>query len=312
MAAAHALLPPQVRVLERGWLSSNSILLLGDPSAGPILIDTGYASHAQQTLALVAEAIAGEARGLSRIINTHLHSDHCGGNAALMAVYGCPAWIPPGHYQAALDWNEAQLSYRPTGQQCPRFTPTAMLEPGALIEHAGLRWQVHAAPGHDPHSLLLFEQHSRTLVSADALWEHGFGIVFPEIEGEGAFDEVDATLALIEELSPRVVIPGHGAVFDNVSAALSEARSKLAFFRREPARHAKHASKALIMFHMLEVRAQSRPDLLAWLQETPIQRLMWERYFSEQQMQAWCDRVIAELLAGGVLAMDEQERLSIA
>jgi glyoxylase-like metal-dependent hydrolase (beta-lactamase superfamily II) len=44
--------------------------------------------------------------------------------------------------------------------------------------------------GHDPHSVILFEPVSRVLISADALWERGFGVIFPELEGVEAFDEV--------------------------------------------------------------------------------------------------------------------------
>ena len=48
--------------------------------------------------------------------------------------------------------------------------------------------------------MILFEPASGILISADALWESGFGVVFPEIEGTAAFDEVAATLDVIERL----------------------------------------------------------------------------------------------------------------
>ena len=69
-----------MRVLERGWVSSNNILLF-DSDDSATLIDTGYVAHSEQTLLLVRHALGG--RKLARIINTHLHSDHCGGNALL-------------------------------------------------------------------------------------------------------------------------------------------------------------------------------------------------------------------------------------
>ncbi len=49
--AASALIPPTMRVFERGWLSSNNVLLFDDDSSAT-LVDTGYVSHRTQTLAL--------------------------------------------------------------------------------------------------------------------------------------------------------------------------------------------------------------------------------------------------------------------
>jgi glyoxylase-like metal-dependent hydrolase (beta-lactamase superfamily II) len=72
-------LPASMRVFERGWLSANNILFIGRDET--TLVDTGYVTHAAQTLALVRHALG--ARGLDRIVNTHLHSDHCGANAML-------------------------------------------------------------------------------------------------------------------------------------------------------------------------------------------------------------------------------------
>ena len=178
-------LAPEITVLERGWLSSNNILIQGD--RGAALIDSGYCSHAAQTLALVRSSLQGQP--LTLLLNTHLHSDHCGGNAALQAAYAeLRTLIPPGLAAHVSQWNPDALSYTPTGQSCPQFRFDALLQPGTELPLGDLLWQIHAAPGHDPHSVILFEPVSRTLVSADALWESGFGVVFPELDGDNAFD----------------------------------------------------------------------------------------------------------------------------
>lgn len=90
---ASLLLPPGVTVFERGWLSANNILL--QDAERSVLVDSGYMTHAAQTCALVRQAL-GE-RALDLLVNTHLHSDHCGGNAALQRQWpALQTWIPPG------------------------------------------------------------------------------------------------------------------------------------------------------------------------------------------------------------------------
>lgn len=301
--AAAAMLPADLRVLERGWLSSNSVLMTGDPR-GAVLVDTGYCSHVDQTEALVAHELAEAGESLRLIVNTHLHSDHCGGNARLGQLHGCPVLIPPGQLDAVQAWDEARLSYRPTGQRCPRFKADGILQPGTVLAQAGREWEILAAPGHDPDAVMLFERGAGVLISADALWEHGFGIVFPEIEGESGFDEVEQSLDLIESLPVHLVIPGHGAVFRDVAGALAEARSRLAFFRQNPDRHARHAAKALLMFHMLELGVNSRSDLMNWLEQAPIHVAMWQQYFGAKSQRTWTEELLQELARAGALQLD--------
>ena len=155
-----------------------------------MLVDTSHVAHAAQTVALVRHALGGAA--LSRIVNTHLHSDHCGGNAALRRAFDCRITIPPGQWQAVLDWDEQALGYRPAGHRCERFTPDDRLLPGQSVDAGGRRWQALAASGHDPHSLILFDAHHGLVITADALWENGFGVVFPELDGEEAFGDASA------------------------------------------------------------------------------------------------------------------------
>lgn len=263
---ADYLLPAGVRVLERGWLSSNNILIQGRDQCA--LIDSGYYTHAAQTLALVQASLAG--RPLDRLLNTHLHSDHAGGNAVLQAAYPLmQTHIPPGHAEAVRQWDLETLGYAQAGQDCPQFRVDACLPVGGEIRLGDALWQVHAAPGHDPHSVILFEPCSRTLLSADALWERGFGVVFQELEGHGGFADVARTLDCIEALNPALVVPGHGAVFTDVAQALALARQRLDSFVSDPARHDRHAAKVLIKFKLLGFQQVERDTLLQWAQATP-------------------------------------------
>ncbi|HWP19101.1 MAG TPA: MBL fold metallo-hydrolase [Burkholderiaceae bacterium] len=303
-----ARLPAGIRVLERGWLSANNILLIDEEYGTPaVLVDTGYVSHAEQTVSLVAHALGG--RPLGRIVNTHLHSDHCGGNAALQAAHRCLIAIPPGEAEAVRAWDAARLSYEATGQRCARFDYDELLQPGSTHRWAGRSWQVHAAPGHDPHAVMLLEPESGTLVSGDALWENGFGVVFPEIEGEAALDDVEASLDVIERLRPRLIIPGHGSAFTDITGALTRARRRLAQFRHDPLAHGWYASKVLVKFHLLEVRREGLGDLCAWMDQTPYLHLIHQRYFPRHAWARWQEELLEALFRAGALLRDGQDVL---
>jgi glyoxylase-like metal-dependent hydrolase (beta-lactamase superfamily II) len=291
-------LGPGLQVLERGWLSSNNILL--DDGDGATLIDSGHFVHAQQTVALLRQQLGG--RPLRRLINTHLHSDHCGGNAAVQREWPLQLQVPSGSWRAVQEWDEQALSYRPLGQRCERFSVQGSITAGELL-HIGARdWQVLGAPGHDPQSVMLFDAEHGVLISADALWENGFGVVFPELEGEAAFDDVQKVFDLIESLPVRCVIPGHGAAFSDVGAALQRARSRLAGFRADPARHLRHGAKVLIKYHLMEERQQALPALRAWMRDTPLLQSIWaELDRPEADHAAWSDRLLQELLDSGAL-----------
>jgi glyoxylase-like metal-dependent hydrolase (beta-lactamase superfamily II) len=297
----HAGLPPGLIVLERGWLSSNNILFLGADRTA--LIDTGYATHSNQTLALVKRELRG--RPLDLLFNTHLHSDHCGGNAALQQHYPqVHTRIPPGDAELVRDWDEDELSFRITGQHCPRFRFDGLLVPGQEVMFGDRAWQVHSAPGHDRHSILLFEAQSSTLVSADALWENGFGVVFPELVGEPSFEKVAATLDLIEALGPLRVIPGHGPVFGDVTKALSRARSRLESFARAPLKHARHALKVLMKFKLLEMQSMELEEWKIWVQRTPYLNSIRASFFPALTMEQLNDEIVLDLVLADAASVD--------
>ncbi len=290
-------LPGGMHVFERGWLSSNNILFVDGEDS--LMVDSGYCTHVAQTLSLVEAALGG--RSLDFLVNTHLHSDHCGGNAALQARYpDMKTWIPPGHAQQVAQWDPVALTYQPTGQLCPRFGFDQTLQPGTQARFGASNWQVHAATGHDPHSLVFFEPAERVLISADALWENGFGVVFPELEGVDAFAEVAATLDMIERLAPKTVIPGHGRVFAYTPEALARARQRLDAFVSNPVKHAHHAAKVLLKFKLLETQRLSFDGFAQWAARTPYFMLLNERFFGSVPVRPWIEQLCQELVSAGV------------
>lgn len=298
----HFPLPAGIKVFERGWLSSNNILFTGNGATA--LVDSGYVSHAPQTVALVRHALQG--RPLDLLVNTHLHSDHCGGNAALQQAYGdaLRTVIPAAEAERVRTWDRDALSFAATGQHCERFIFSDTLKAGDTLTLADLEWQVLAAPGHDPHSLLLYSPAQRILISADALWENGFGVIFPELEGESGFAEAQATLDLIAGLDIALVIPGHGAPFTDVRSALDTANSRLAWLSADPLRNAENAVKVLLKFMLLERQRIPLADLPPLFEAARFFEIVNRRYFNGtlQELADWIvDRLVR---AGAARIMD--------
>jgi glyoxylase-like metal-dependent hydrolase (beta-lactamase superfamily II) len=300
-----SVLPEAIQVFERGWLSSNNILLLGRHDTA--LIDTGYLSHAPQTLELVRHALHG--RHLDRIINTHLHSDHCGGNAILQAHYGSNTSIPVAEADKVRHWDVEALSFKATGQRCDRFTFDATIAPGDVLKLADMEWQALGAPGHDPHSLIFYCPQERVLVSADALWENGFGVIFPELDGESGFAEERATLELIAGLDVRLVIPGHGAPFSDVAAALARARSRLDYLEADPVRNAQNALKVLLKFLLLERQRIALADVPQLLLAMPVFEAA-NRNFLHQSPEALGSWAISQLVRAAAARVEGEYLLN--
>jgi glyoxylase-like metal-dependent hydrolase (beta-lactamase superfamily II) len=295
-------------VFERGWLSSNNVLIQGDgPTA---LVDSGYSSHANLTLTLVQQALQG--KPLDLLLNTHLHSDHCGGNALLQAHYpALQTRIPPGHADAVAQWDTDTLTYAATGQVCPRFTHQGLLIAGETLQLGSHTWEVHGAKGHDPHSVVVFQRDAGVLIAADALWNNGFGVVFPELEGIDAFDEVGETLDIIEALQPRTVVPGHGPVFQDVEAALGRARSRLAQFQASPEKHRRYALKVLVKFKLLEWQTISKTELIDWGLTTPYLRGFMPAERTPDGDLAWLDALLSDLARSGSLRVEGEQVINL-
>ena len=283
---------PGLQFFERGWLSANNILFTDSESA--TLVDSGYVTHQDQTIALIEHALNG--RALDRLVNTHLHSDHCGGNAILQSHYAnLKTYIPPGEAPAVQVWNEPALSYEPTGQLCPRFQFDGLLQPGHSLQLANLDWHVMAAPGHDPHSVILFEPEHKILISADALWANGFGVVFPELEGIAGFEEVADTLDLIESLKPEWIIPGHGAIFKDVAIALANARKKLDGFVQNPEKHARYGAKVLLKYKLLELHQVEKPVFMTWATGIRYIQALHAMHATHLRIDEWVDELLLDL-----------------
>jgi len=127
-------LPSSIRVVVRGWLNCNQVVLRAP--GDNVLVDSGYCTHRERTLELVRAALDGEP--LERLVNTHCHSDHMGGNAAIASAYGCRVTIPAGEAQHVEPWTPQSVWMARFDQRADPFRFDDTIEAGETFEGGGL------------------------------------------------------------------------------------------------------------------------------------------------------------------------------
>jgi glyoxylase-like metal-dependent hydrolase (beta-lactamase superfamily II) len=289
-----------VRVLVRGWLNCNSVVLL--QRADNVLVDSGYCTHRERTLELLSSRFGLDRQPLERLVNTHCHSDHMGGNAAVASAYGCRITIPAGEAKHVAPWTPQSVWMRQFDQRADPFHFDDTIASGETFEGGGFEWEAWDAPGHDMDALMFFEPVNRILIPGDALWRDGMGFVWP---GEGADSAIAAafgTLATIEKLDPAVVIPGHGEVFTDVAGAIATVRSKLEAFARDPAKNARHVVKVMFVFALLDRASMPVSGVPAYLEDVPCYRELSQRFLGQApgEMASW---LLRDLEKGGAISV---------
>jgi glyoxylase-like metal-dependent hydrolase (beta-lactamase superfamily II) len=295
-------LPENVRVIVRGWLNCNSIVLRAP--GDNVLVDSGYCTHRERTLELLASREGLDRQPLERLVNTHCHSDHMGGNAAVASQYGCRITIPAGEVQHVEPWTPQSVWMQQFDQRADPFHYDDTLAAGDSFDGAGLEWQAHAAPGHDMDALMFFEPTHRILISGDALWEDGLGFVWPE-EGRNVHAEAALeALATIERLAPAIVIPGHGAPFSDAPAAIARARSRLEAFMRDPVKCARHMAKVMFVFALLDKESMREDEVPGYLERVPCYGLLSQRFLHLAPAQ-YAEWLVGDLQRAGAIAVKD-------
>lgn len=269
-----------------------------------VLVDSGYCSHRERTLELLASKDGLDRQPLERLVNTHCHSDHMGGNAAVANRYGCRITIPAGEVKHVEPWTPQSVWMQQLDQRADPFHFDDTIAAGESFEGGGFEWEAYAAPGHDMDALMFFEPVNRVLISGDALWEDGMGFVWP-MEGRNDFIEAARdTLATIERLAPTLVIPGHGEPFADARASIASVRSRLDAFERDPAKNARHGTKVMFVFALLDKESMAIADVPAYLASVPFYHDISQRFLGLAP-EALAEWLLADLVRAGAVAISD-------
>ena len=204
------------------------------------LVDCGIhhpSSGGEETLGALHDGLSacGLAPGsIDRLVVTHPHVDHYGMAARLVRDLGIDLWM----HEAAT--TELALYERPAARTARL---RRMLEPDAPAPGEGpfddwrpylsgivepshraadsesfvageRRWRVVHTPGHARSHLCLWSETDGLLISGD----HLLGAITPHVDageaGEDPLGDYLDSLARVEKLEPRLVLPGHGRPFE--------------------------------------------------------------------------------------------------
>ena len=290
-----------VVVIERGWLNCNQILLTSEHEN--ILIDSGYGRHADATIDYVEQVLQGKL--LHRLINTHCHSDHMGGNRALREHYACRVTIPAGEVQHVVPWTAQSCWAEQMDQYAEEFQFDDVICAGDVFDGGNLQWRAVAAPGHDMGALMFWCESERMLITGDALWERGMGFVWPSAEGNAPSSNIRAAFAtfdVIEALNPATIIPGHGAPFFDVKSSLEFNRSKLSALARDPVKAARNVAKSLFVFSLLDKQTMPVSSLESYIAKVPVFKQL-DDAFLHMGLDAIAVMLKTELLAAGAVVL---------
>lgn len=307
------MLPANISFIERDWLSANHVMFRdGDQGESATLMDSGYGKFNDVTIEKINVVLNGWSDpSLDRIVNTHIHSDHIGGNAELQRLHrGCSIIVPVDEQPALVDWDapEQMLSY--ADQEAERFGWDDVIEPGQTVLLGGESWQAIATPGHDMGSLVFYSPALRILISADALWENSSGFVPPQIVDPKPLAAQRATFKRLAELDVALVIPGHGPMFTDFSGALKRASEKLELFASDDLRIAKNVVKGMFIYSMMWRGVMALADLPAYVSRIGVHR-DYNAQFFKMSDEAFADWLLSEAVRAGRVRLDGDQIVSV-
>ena len=194
---------------------ANLLLLHG---RRPALVDSGFVGHARETV----DWASTRAGTVALVVNTHWHSDHVGGNAALQAAGAAvAAGVPEAEAVARREPGCCQAEY--LDQPVAPYSVDQPLHDGQIMRLGDADWQVVLTPGHTPGHLSLWQPDERLVVVGDALSDYDVGWVNLALDGPDAAATALASVHRLADLGPRVLLPAHGPIPADPGAALGAA-----------------------------------------------------------------------------------------
>lgn len=286
--------------VERGYLNGNHFVYRAEH---PVLIDTGYVSDFNITEKIIT-SLGVNIEYVRRIISTHCHCDHIGGNRLIQDRSGCDIAmhkIGKHFIDTKDDWSTWWIYYH---QKADFFNCTQTLEDGDVISIGPHEFQVIYTPGHSADGIVLYNPKEKVLLSSDILWQNDLPVITIRIEGSRTLFSFQESLEKIESLDVNRVYPGHGKPFTRFKDAVASCKDKLSRYMEHPERIGTDLLKKIMIYTLmmhLSVQADTFFDHLMetwWFKETV------DLYFNKDYETKY-QQILESFLARGLVKQKE-------
>ena len=172
-----------------------------------LLIDTGCPGTASELVAWC------RGQGIHRVVNTHHHEDHAGGDRALQKALGLPVAAPPGAVPILANSPRLQLYRRIIWGQPGDVSVKPM---GKAVESDHYRFEVVPTPGHCPDHVCLFEREQGWLFSGDLFIHERVRYLRVDEDARRTLESLKRVLAL----QPRLLVCSHAGLVEDGCGAI--------------------------------------------------------------------------------------------
>jgi hydroxyacylglutathione hydrolase len=251
--------------IERGYLNGNHFVYTSD---APVLIDTAYVAHFDQTEQYLAEVGIDQSR-VSLIISTHSHCDHIGGNKKIQDRSGCDIAMHRIGKHFIDTRNGWATWWRYFVQEAEFFNCAKSLEDGDTVWVGPHEFQVLYTPGHAADGIVLYHAERKLLISSDTLWENDMAVMTERVEGSRAPFSMLESIEKIEKLDVQIVYPGHGRPFTDFTGSVGRAKERLHGFLQNRKRMGNDLLKKIIVYTLMMKGSMPIETFYEYLMKTP-------------------------------------------
>lgn len=212
---------------------------------GDTLVDTG---HPAPDLSEATEAAldGGPLDGVERVVLTHPHTDHVGGSETIQELAALPhtvyegapdiihdftAYVPAARAEMTErtrgvldDDSPTQDAYFPLREYLDEeVNVDRVVSDGDTVRVGEYDCEVVHTPGHSAQHMALYHEESGVMLSGDIVSQNGHFMYAPLYCNVSAYV---ASLERLLDISPEVLVPGHGPVIEDPREYIEDCLAK--------------------------------------------------------------------------------------